>query len=724
MNTFTQKKRILCYLCFLSFIGLKAQSFTDITQLDGITIVHDGHDPALDFDYIDLGTGAAWLDFNNDGNLDLYVTMRAGANLLFENLGYDMTANDYIFDEVAVAKGVANAGGDGAGVSVTDFDNDGNMDIFLANTDGDKLFKNDGFPNYTFTDITATSGLTVTAESRGTSASWGDYDGDGYLDLYISHHGEFPGNVGGIHQDFLFHNNGNSTFTNVSSLLGIVNLSGYGFIGGWTDFDNDGDMDLILVNDCDLANPSPDANTHTRIFENNSDISSNWMTWNFTEVSASIGVDDCRNGMGIAVGDFNRDGWMDFFYTNIGDCVLFQNDGDGTFTDVSSSAGIDNQDMTHYSWGCAFLDHNLDGYQDIIVALGALNQTSGTFPRPNQLFENNGDSTFTNIAGSVNMADDTKSRSSIYGDYDNDGDLDVFFMSYGEQCILKRNEHINDMNTGNNWLQVKLTGDPAEGSNKDAVGSRLKLTYGATNEVQYFETRSGSNLGGGDDSRAYFGLGSETTISELKITWPSGNVQIVMPTPAINQILSVSELVPLPIQLTEFTAKPINRQVLLEWTTASEIQNAYFTIQRSADGSNFENIGRVAGNGNATVISNYDFLDEKPFTGSNYYRLGQTDYDGTETFSAIRNVRFESTDTAIKIIPNPVTKDGFQLSYSGSDDQVTFEVFDLFGKSLQSGFLQNKESKQINTSFLPNGLYLLRLSGEMVNHVEKVLISR
>ena len=725
MNILTQTKRVLFFFCLLSSLGLKAQTFTDITQLDGITITHDGEEPELDSDPMDLGTGAAWLDFNADGNLDLLVTMRTGANLLFENQGYDGTANDYIFDEVAVAKGVADATGDGAGVSVADINNDGYPDIFLANVDGDKLLINNGPPSYTFSDISNSSGLTITGESRGTSASWGDYDGDGFLDLYISHHVQIPGSSNAGHQDYLFHNNGNETFTDVSSLLGITNLSGYGFIGGWTDYDKDGDMDLILVNDCDLANPSPDAQTHTKIFKNNSHLSFNWATWNFSEVAASIGVNDCRNGMGIAVGDFNRDGWMDFFYTNIGDCVLFKNDGDGTFTDVSASAGIDTQDPAHYSWGCAFFDYNLDGFQDIIVALGSLNFSSGAEPKSNQLFENNGDNTFTDIAGNsgVNMADVAKSRSAIYGDYDNDGDLDIFYMNYGEQCVLKRNEHINDTNVGNNWLQVQLYGDPGEGSNPDAVGALLKLTYGVGDEVQYFEIRSGSNLGGGDDIRAYFGLGSETTISELKITWPSGNVQTIA-NPAINQLLAISESAPLPIQLTEFTARPVDRQVLLEWTTASETQNAYFTIERSSDGNNFEDIGRVAGNGNSSAITNYNFIDERPLSGTNYYRLRQADYDGTNNFSGIRSVHFDSGETEVKVAPNPVTKDGFRLSYKGSESQVSYQVYDIFGKQLQSGLLQNNENKQINVAQLPNGLYVIRLAGNTVEHTEKVLVTR
>jgi enediyne biosynthesis protein E4 len=691
-----------------------AQGFVDITQLDGMTIVHDGEDPSLPVK--GFATGAVWIDINNDDYLDLYITMRTGANLLFKNLGPDGNG-DITWDEIAVLAGVQDASNDGAGVVVGDFNNDGFDDLYLANVSEDVLFKNNG--DDTFTDITAGSGLIASGDSRGNSASWGDYDGDGYLDLYIAQHQEYPGSSNSTHQDFFFHNNGDGTFTDVSSLLGTSNLIGYGFIAGWVDYDNDGDMDIILINDCDDNSANPDATTRTKIFRNDSDISSNWQTWIFTEVGASVGVDDCRNGMGIAVGDLNRDGWLDFAYTNIGDCVLFKNDGDGTFTDISATAGIDGQNSIFYSWGTAFFDYDLDGWQDLYFVFGSLWYTSNVEPKPNEFYKNNGDDTFTNMAASLNMADTTKSRSGIFGDYDNDGDVDVFLVNYGEACILKENTN----NNGNNWLQVSLIGNPNQNSNKNAIGARLKLTDG-NGVIQYYEIRSGSNLGGGDDLRAYFGLGSASTITELEITWPSGDVQTELGI-GINQLIEIEESIPLPIVLVDFIAKPLNDFVKLEWTTESEINNDYFTIQRSANGHDFEKIGVVSGNGNTTTTSFYSFIDKSPLKGNNYYRLEQRDFDGTTSLSPIELVRFQTQTATLQVIPNPVSNGQFEIKFTTPDKEVVLEIIDVFGKViLQESFSHDgfETSKIISTENLPDGIYFLRLSGYSNQQVAKIVV--
>jgi len=312
-------------LSFTFSNSLFGQIFSDASAEAGITLVHN----ATGINDHKMGTGAAWLDYNKDGNLDLYVTMRVGANKLFKNNGPDPITGIYDFTDVALSLGVADALNDGGGVSIADINNDGWDDIFLANCDGNRLFVNDGPDingDFSFTDIISTAFLDGTAggNSRSPSASWGDYDKDGYLDLYIAQHYPILGSSGGTNQDFLYHNNGpngtgNFTFTDVSSSLVIDSLMGYGFIGGWSDYDKDGDMDIFLINDCPIANGKK-----TKVWRN--DGGTDPLAWNFVEVSVSIGIDDCRNGMGIGVGDYNRDGWMDIFYTNIGDCVLYSND--------------------------------------------------------------------------------------------------------------------------------------------------------------------------------------------------------------------------------------------------------------------------------------------------------------------------------------------------------------------------------------------------------------
>ena len=476
-----------------------------------------------------LGTGAAWFDYDNDGDLDLYMTMRTQANKLFQNNGGSFT-------DVAAAAGVEDASHDGSGVAVADYNNDGCRDIYLANNTEDVLYKNncDG----TFTDVTNTSGsdLSSMQQSRGTSASWGDYDGDGLLDLYVSHHAALagatvPGGTAGEQaQDYVFHNNGDDTFTDVSDMLLGADREGMSFIGAWTDYDSDGDLDIFLIKDCPFTNTGP-----LRLWRN--DGGTNGLSdWDFTEVSASANTDWCQNGMGIAVGDYDRDGDLDYFTTDNGSTgdgsptragtLLLQNDGDGTFTDATNSANVDN---TFFTWGANFFDYDLDGWQDLYMASGRVFIEQE--PDPNVLWNNTGGS-FSDVSSTSGLDDPEHSRSPVYGDFDADGDPDMFVVNHGGTARLYQ----NDNNNGNNWLIVDLVGTT---SNMDGIGSWIELST-PDGVTQYYETRSGSSLGGGDDIGAYFGLASNATVSTLQITWPSGTVQTLTDV-GVNQRLVVTE---------------------------------------------------------------------------------------------------------------------------------------------------------------------------------------
>ncbi|MEZ4700753.1 MAG: FG-GAP-like repeat-containing protein [Rhodothermales bacterium] len=503
--------------------------FTEVGSAAGVAFLHDG-DSVAD---MGMGTGAAWFDYDNDGDLDLYVTQRTGANKLFQNNGGS-------FVNVAVAAGAADAGHDGAGVAVADYNNDGCRDLFLANGDGDVLLKNNC--NGTFSDVTAGSGLEASEERRGTTASWGDYDGDGFVDLYVANHMAIGGNTvtGATEQikaqDYIFHNNGNGTFTDVSDMLMGTARQGMGFGGGWTDFDNDGDLDVFVVHDCPFDFTAPQL-----MFRN--DGGTNGATsWTFTEVSAAIGTDYCQNGMGLATGDYDRDGDMDYFLSDnggngtvpvgqvgIAGSMLLRNDG-GSFSDQSTIAGVNSRE---WSWGANFLDYNLDGWQDLYLAAGAMNSFD---PTPGSLWMNDGDGTFTDVSAlSGGLNDDARTRTSVYGDYDGDGDLDMFLVNYAGTTKLFR----NDNNNGNNYLVIDLVGVV---SNRDGIGAKIEINT-PDGGTQYYETRSGSSLGGGDDLGAYFGIGTNGTVSNVTITWPSGIVQALAGV-AANQRLTVVEEIP------------------------------------------------------------------------------------------------------------------------------------------------------------------------------------
>jgi hypothetical protein len=499
------KSLVLAILFFLiNNINGFSQAFSDETVAAGINLVHDG--AGLPGDTQSMGSGAVWFDYNNDGNLDLFVTMRLEGNKLYRNNG------DGTFTEVAQSLGVADATHDGSGAAAADFNNDGWQDLFLANSNQDVLLRNNG--GNSFSDITASAGISTTDQSRGASASWGDYNEDGFLDLFVANHNMVPGYSNGSTQDRLYRNNGDETFTDVSNILSATGtITGFGFIGGWTDYDRDGDPDLILINDCLSTNP-----IKIKIFRNDGDTHPT-LSWNFTEVSVPLGIDDCANGMGIAVGDYDRDGWLDLFYSDIGPANLFKNNN-GQFNDVSGSAGVNGQVFPDFSWGTNFFDYDLDGWLDLFLVVGSHHYPASEEPKPNMLFHNNGNGiNFSDVSAAMNMNHDGRARTSVFGDYDNDGDPEMFIVNYGEAPLLMKNNNTNN----NHFLKIHLIGTT---SNYDGIGSYIKLTT-PDGLSQYLETRSGSSLGGGDAIDAYFGLGSNTSVTSLEITWPSGIVQVV-----------------------------------------------------------------------------------------------------------------------------------------------------------------------------------------------------
>ena len=472
----------------------------------GTPVNHVAHPDEINF--TGMGTGAAWFDANADGNLDLYVTNRYAANLLYISDGKGG------FVESAAAFGLADVTGDGAGVAVADFNNDGFRDIYLANSKADRLFRNDGGTG--FTNITVSAGIDATDESRGTSASWGDFNDDGYVDLYVANHLPKVDAHNASKQDHLYVNNGDETFTDVSNVLSETgNLDGLGFIGAWTDYDQDGDLDIILINDCVVTVP-----VSNQLFRNDGDTHPTLM-WKFTEISAAADVDSCNNGMGIAFADYNRDGNMDFYYSNIGPAVLMQNTGSG-FMNSSSVAKVDSQPWPLFSWGTSFFDANLDGWPDLFLALGSLHYAAAddSHHHSNMFFLNNANGTdFSEHSVEYALKDSMRARTVIAGDYDDDGDPDLAIVAYNEEIVIKRNDVIH----GNHFLKVDLEGTE---SNRDGIGARIRVLMG-DGTWQSWEVRSGSSLGGGEQITALFGLGGMSYVDSLLVHWPSGAEQLV-----------------------------------------------------------------------------------------------------------------------------------------------------------------------------------------------------
>jgi hypothetical protein len=694
------------FLCIaIPFYGQPA--FTDVTIECGITppsnpnipLKHDGYDIT---DIMTIGTGAAFIDYNSDEYLDIYLTMRNGRNYMFRN---DGPSSNYSFTDVTESLGLSDIDGDGSGVAIADYDNDGDPDIFLGNANVDILFRNEN--GSSFTDVTASSGISTTDNSRTTTASWGDYDNDGLLDLYLSRHFILPGSTNSSTQDVLYHNEGNGKFVDVSHLFNLPDLMGRGFIGGWSDFDNDGDLDIFCINDCQFAEEV----VRTRVFENEggTDPVNDWI---FTQVAADIGIDYCSNPMGLAVGDIDHNGYQDYAVSDIGPIDLWTNDG-GFLTNISSSAGVNNQPSGYYSWGINFTDYNLDGWLDLFVAEGTIQYGSDIFPQNNFFYENNGIDglTFTDKSAILAMNDVEVARTSIFGDFDNDGDPDFLIINYNEDVQMKKNNNDN----GYNWLKIKLEGVE---SNRDGIGSIIKLTSGSM--VQYFETRSGSSLGGGDDIVAYFGIADATTVDEIEVTWPSGIIQ-VLTTIEPNQKITIVEESNLPVELIKFYTEIINKKIKLDWSTSSEINNEKFIIERGGDGMNFKEIGSIQGAGFSYKQMNYQYIDEKPILGVNYYRLKQVDKNGLFTYSEIRKVSLDFSD-AILVYPNPVKNSNLNLLVDHQYEVNNIELFDFQNKRMVVEYTQDNNRISLNTSNLFPGVYFIKINMEGKMLIKRIII--
>jgi hypothetical protein len=492
--------------------------------------------------------GAAAFDYDNDGWMDIllvdgstladYREGKCHPPRLYHN------NHDGTFTDVSAKSGL-NFCGWGYGVAIGDFDNDGWEDVYITGFKGSALYRNnhDG----TFTDVTAKAGV-ANADRWGTSAAFGDYDNDGYLDLYVANYvdldvnnlpkfgdGAFcqyrgiPVNCGprGLKgaRDRLFHNNGDGTFTDVTEKLGIDRESYYGLGVLWLDYDKDGCLDLYVAND---SSPS-------LLYHNN-------CKGGFTEVGAEAGVaysSDGREqaGMGIDSADYDRDGWPDIVKTNFSDDAinLYHNDHDGEFTDVAGAAGIGGVSNPYLGFGAKFLDYDNDGWPDIFIANGHVDpqvegQTFGVgYAERPFLFHNM--TSLASISGEKKMkggrfeevgeksggalAKKYVGRAALTADFWNRGRQDLLMTEVeGSPVLLK-----NDVAAAGHWLRIKTIGSK---SNRDGFGARIEITVGGL--VRYAEVRAGSSFESSSDPRVHFGLGAATKIDSMVIRWPSGQI--------------------------------------------------------------------------------------------------------------------------------------------------------------------------------------------------------
>ncbi|OBX22794.1 MULTISPECIES: FG-GAP-like repeat-containing protein [Bizionia] len=445
------------------------------------------------------GNGISFCDYNNDGWDDITMATMEGSKIhFFKNVN-----GSFESDNLNIPMNTSQQ----KQVVWVDIDNDGDKDLYVtSNNNGNKLYLNDGGSN--FTDITIDAGLPVeNFESYG--AFWGDYNNDGFLDVFISNRGEM-----GEQSNFFFENNGDNTFTDVTIQAGFDTDSHLTFGAIFFDYNNDGWQDIYMSND-KLFNQN-------LLYRNNGD-------GTFTDVTAESNTGITIDSMGVAIGDFNNDGWFDIYITDTpaDGNVLFRNNGDGTFTDLAIFSGTR---LHSYAWGAVFLDADNDMDEDIYVSC----EYDGSNPpfRSSAFYKNRGNNTFENSLNSGFIGDAAKSYSNAVGDFNNDGlpDIAVSNIDY-ENMYLWENRTMN----ANNWLKVKLTGVQ---SNRDGIGSRIEISINGTKQYRY--TLCGEGYLAQNSNSEIFGLGTHSVIDYVKVTWLSGTVDYLENVNA-NQLLEITE---------------------------------------------------------------------------------------------------------------------------------------------------------------------------------------
>ena len=479
----------ICFVFVLSFWRLPAQiSFSEISSSQNINVSH-GNGAFVG--------GMSFFDFNNDGWDDLSYASQDGDPLYF------FQNNSGVFVSISF-DGVDNDS-DTRQLNWVDIDNDGDNDLFVvSNNASNQLYLNDGFMN--FTDITESSGLS-TSIMNSWGGSWGDYNNDGYLDVFISNRDM----ANGLQPNLLYRNNGDATFTDVSSSAGISNLNHLSLCASFFDFNNDGWQDIYIANDR--------VTTSNILYKNNGN-------GTFTDVSTGSGTDVFVDAMSTTIGDYNSDGFLDIYVTNTqpGN-YFFENNGDETFTNIASSNGTLFQS---FAWGAVFLDADNDSDLDLYVS-GMRDGTSGQLP---SAFYQNDNGIFTIPSSAGFSTDIAESYSNAIGDINNDGLPDISVLNN------EPDNHFLWLNSNtefNNWLKITLEGST---TNRMGIGSWIEISI--ENNKQYRYTLNGEGYTSQNSGAEFFGVGNYTTLDYVKVTWLSGVEDILYNVP-VNQTLHIVE---------------------------------------------------------------------------------------------------------------------------------------------------------------------------------------
>ncbi|GJM33379.1 MAG: hypothetical protein DHS20C18_23800 [Saprospiraceae bacterium] len=490
-------------------------TFTDVTEQAGLNYEHSLGELAVPVEYRVSG-GFALGDYNNDGFIDLFLERGdTSLNLLFQNLGNGQ------FRECTAESGLILDNYSGCGPLFLDYNGDAYLDLIIGSIDESgalRLFENTG--DGKFKETTDECGISLEANTYSISA--GDFNRDGNLDLFLSH-------WQAVNRDnHIWKNTGNHSFVNVDEDLNFYNPFGsidYTFTGNFTDINNDNFQDLVITSDFGTS-----------------------QIWINQEGNRYVHITDAaitdENGMGSAIGDYNNDGFLDWFVSSIYDDDgitegnwgttgnrLYKNLGDNHFEDVTEVANVRNGG---WGWGASFADFNNDGHLDIMQTNGWPQGSDQFYFDPTRLYISNGDDTFTESANTSSLIDTSQGRGLACFDFDRDGDLDVFISNYRGFPKLWRNDSKNE----NNYITLKLQNKQR---NKFGVGAKIHLYTGS--KVQMREIRCGNNYVSQNPLEAHFGLGLSNIIDSIVVTWPNGSDQRLFNV-GVNQFLTISNITP------------------------------------------------------------------------------------------------------------------------------------------------------------------------------------
>ena len=509
--------------------------FTEITVPAGIDFVHSVGDDHLSNLVESVGGGAVFLDYDQDGWIDLYLSngsynqdLSRGEpkdeelkNCMYRNLqdGHysNVTKNTKTGDQ-----------GYGMGMTVGDYDNDGYPDIYISNYGPNVLYHNNG--DGTFKDVTKKAGVGGDACSVG--AVWFDYDNDGLLDLYVGNYIKFdpkynyyyapdgfPGPMAyDAEPDVLYHNLGDGKFEDVTHEMGVFNPEGRAMGVGAADYDNDGWVDLYVANDHMI----------NYLWHNEAG-----KKFKDTGVSTGVAFNQVGEGtisMSVDFADYDGDGLLDLFVSDDAYCSLYKNLGNGLFSEMSDPAGIAQPSGQFVGWASSFIDYDNDGDLDIFKVNGELKHLYG---QEDQLFENQGNGKFVDVSVDRGpyFQKEFVGRGACFGDYDNDGDIDAYIVNLDSTGVLLR----NDKGNLNNWIQLKLVGTK---SNRDGIGARITVTAGDIRQVA--QKKSTNGYLSQNDPRMHFGLGKHEKVDKIEIIWPSGTTQTLENIKS-GQVITVTE---------------------------------------------------------------------------------------------------------------------------------------------------------------------------------------